>query len=132
MYKRQVPASPFTITFDTAATTDYQVGLDYTVTARTLPSEPVLSSGSVQAVRKRIVQIDAIVNETKDMTINGKQVSFRNFGEGVLDTAIQPFTGIKTSHGILGYSGTGQITISQSVPLPMTLLGLEYRVSVGN
>ena len=127
-----VPASPFTITFDTAATTDYQVGLDYTVTARTLPSEPVLSSGSVQAVRKRIVQIDAIVNETKDMTINGKQVSFRNFGEGVLDTAIQPFTGIKTSHGILGYSGTGQITISQSVPLQMTLLGLEYRVSVGN
>lgn len=127
-----VPASPFTITFDTAATTDYQVGLDYTVTAKTLPSEPVLSSGSVQAVRKRIVQIDAIVNETKDMTINGKQVSFRNFGEGVLDTAIQPFTGIKTSHGILGYSGTGQITISQNAPLPMTLLGLEYRVSVGN
>lgn len=127
-----VPASPYTITFATAATTSYQVGLDYTVTARTMPAEPVLSSGSVQGFKKRIIQVDAIINNTQDMTINGKQVSFRNFGEDVLDTAVQPFTGIKTAHGLLGYSGTGQITISQSVPLAMTVLGLEYRLSVGN
>jgi hypothetical protein len=127
-----VPASPYTITFATAATTSYQVGLDYTVTARTMPAEPVLSSGSVQGFKKRIIQVDAIINDTQDMTINGKQVSFRNFGEDVLDTAVQPFTGIKTAHGLLGYSGTGQITISQSVPLAMTVLGLEYRLSVGN
>jgi len=127
-----VPASPYTITFATAATTSYQVGLDYTVTARTMPAEPVLSSGSVQGFKKRIIQVDAIINDTQDMTINGKQVSFRNFGEDVLDTAVQPFTGTKTAHGLLGYTGTGQITISQSVPLAMTVLGLEYRLSVGN
>jgi hypothetical protein len=121
-----VPASPYTITFATAATTSYQVGLDYTVTARTMPAEPVLSSGSVQGFKKRIIQVDAIINDTQDMTINGKQVSFRNFGE------VQPFTGTKTAHGLLGYTGTGQITISQSVPLAMTVLGLEYRLSVGN
>ena len=97
-----------------------------------MPAEPVLSSGSVQGFKKRIIQVDAIVNDTKDMTINGKQVPFRNFGVDVLDSAIQPFTGIKTTHGLLGYSGTGQITISQSVPLEMTVLGLEYRLSVGN
>ena len=127
-----VPASPYTITFAAAATTSYQVGLDYTVTARTMPAEPVLSSGSVQGFKKRIIQVDAIINDTQDMTINGKQVSFRNFGEDVLDTAVQPFTGTKTAHGLLGYTGTGQITISQSVPLAMTVLGLEYRLSVGN
>jgi hypothetical protein len=127
-----VPASPYTITFATAATTSYQVGLDYTVTARTMPAEPVLSSGSVQGFKKRIIQVDAIINDTQDMTINGKQISFRNFGEDVLDTAVQPFTGTKTAHGLLGYTGTGQITISQSVPLAMTVLGLEYRLSVGN
>ncbi len=127
-----VPATPFTITFETAATSDYQVGLDYTVTARTMPAEPVLTSGTVQAVKKRIVQVDAIVNSTKDLVINGKQISFRNFGEDVLDTAIQPFTGKKTAHGILGYTDTGQITITQNVPLAMNLLGLEYRLSTGN
>ena len=127
-----VPASPYTITFASAATSSYQVGLNYTVTARTMPAEPVLSSGSVQGFKKRIIQVDAIVNSTKDMTINGKQVSFRNFGENVLDSPVEPFTGIKTMHGLLGYSGTGQITISQNVPLEMIVLGLEYRLSVGS
>ena len=127
-----VPASPYTITFATAATSSYEVGLNYTVTARTMPAEPVLASGSVQGFKKRIIQVDAIVNNTQAMTINNKQVSFRAFGENVLDTAVVPFTGIKTVHGLLGYSGTGQITITQTVPLKMIVLGLEYRLSVGN
>jgi hypothetical protein len=127
-----VPASPYTITFASPATSSYQVGLNYTVTARTMPAEPVLSSGSVQGFKKRIIQVDAIVNSTKDMTINGKQISFRNFGEDVLDSPVEPFTGIKTVHGLLGYSGTGQITISQNVLLEMIVLGLEYRLSVGS
>ena len=127
-----VPATPYTITFGSAAATDYQVGLDYTVSVKTMPTEPTLSSGSVQGVRKRIVQVDAIVNETQDLVINGKQISFRNFGPGVLGQSVQPFTGVKTAHGILGYSATGQITLTQTVPLPMTVLGLEYKMSVGN
>jgi hypothetical protein len=127
-----VPAAPYTITFDSAATSDYQVGLDYTVSVKTMPTEPTLSSGSVQGVRKRIVQVDAIVNQTQDLVINGKQISFRNFGPAVLGKSIQPFTGVKTAHGILGYSATGQITLTQTVPLPMTVLGLEYKMSVGN
>ena len=44
---------------------------------------------------------------------------------------IHLFTGIKTVHGLLGFSRTGQITITQTVPLKLTLLGLEYRMSVG-
>lgn len=127
-----VPASPYTVTFDRAATSSYQAGLEYTVLVKTMPTEPTLSSGSVQGVRKRIVQVDAIVHETKDLVINDKQISFRNFGAGVLGQAIQPFTGVKTAHGILGYSATGQITLTQNVPLPMTVLGLEYKLSVGN
>ena len=126
-----VPSTPFTITFASAATSSYQVGLDFTVSAKTMPTEPVLSTGTVQGVKKRIVQIDALLHETKNLTLNGKNIAFRNFGEDVLDSAVQPFTGLKTAHGILGYSATGQITISQSVPLPMTVLGLEYKLSVG-
>jgi hypothetical protein len=118
-----VPASPFTITFATAATSSFQVGLDYTVSAKTMPTEPTLATGSVQGVKKRVVQIDALLHETKNLSLNGKQ--------NVLDTAVQPFTGLKTAHGVLGYSTTGQITITQTVPLPMTVLGLEYKLSVG-
>ncbi len=127
-----VPASPFTITFVKNSLSTFQVGLEYTVQAKTMPTEPVLGSGSVQGVKKRIVQVDALLNETKDLVINGKQISFRNFGVSVLDTPIQAFTGLKTAHGILGYSATGQITLTQNVPLPMTVLGLEYKLSVGS
>jgi len=127
-----VPASPFTVTFDTAATSSYEVGLDFTVSIVTMPTEPRLATGSVQGVKKRIIQIDALVYETQSININGTEISFRNFGEEVLDQPIQEYTGVKTVHGLLGFSDTGQITITQTVPLKMTLLGLEYRMSVGN
>lgn len=127
-----VPASPFTITFGTAASSSYQVGMNYDVTIKTMPAEPKLAAGTVQGVNKRIVQVDAIVHETQNMTINGKLVPFRKFGSGVLGTPVQEFTGTKTVHGLLGFSNTGQITVSQTVPLKMTLLGLEYKMSVGN
>jgi len=127
-----VPASPFTVTFDTAATSSYEVGLDFTVSIVTMPTEPRLSTGSVQGVKKRIIQIDALVYETQSININGTEISFRNFGEAVLDQPIVEYTGVKTVHGLLGFSDTGQITITQTVPLKMTLLGLEYRMSIGN
>jgi len=125
-------SSPYTVAFDSAATSTFEVGLNYDVTIKTMPAEPKLAQGTVQGVKKRIIQIDALVFETQNMTINGKEIPFRNFGENVLDIPVQDFTGTKTAHGFLGFSSTGQITISQSVPLKMTLLGLEYRLSVGN
>lgn len=127
-----VPASPYTITFETASTASFEVGQNYDVTVKTLPAEPKLAQGTIQSKKKRIVQVDAIVHETQNMTINGKLVPFRNLGSNVLDSSVEEFTGTKTLHGVLGFSGTGQITISQSVPLKMTLLGIEYHMSVGN
>ena len=126
--------SPYRVTFISTPTSTRgaEVGLSYSVTVKTMPSEPVLSSGSVQGFKKRIIQVDALVNETQNMTINGQLIAFRNFGEDVLGKAVVPFTGMKTAHGFLGFSQSGQITISQSVPLKMTVLGLEYRLSVGN
>jgi len=32
-------------------------------------------------------------------------------------------------HGILGYSQDAKITVSQNLPLKMTLLGIEYKVA---
>ena len=126
-----VPASPYTITFANAATASYQVGLNFTVTAITMPAEPKLASGSVQGVQKRILQVDALVYQSQSMSINSQVVPFVQFGTEVLDTPIDQFTGTKTVHGLLGFSRTGQITITQTVPLKLTLLGLEYRMSVG-
>jgi hypothetical protein len=127
-----VPGSPYTVTFEAASTTSYEVGLDFDVEIKTMPAEPRLAQGTIQGTKKRILQVDALVYETQNMSINGKEVAFRQFGTGVLDTAVQTFTGTKTVSGMLGFTNTGQITITQTAPQKMTLLGLEYRMSVGN
>ena len=126
-----VPASPYTITFATAATSSHQVGLNFTPEVKTLPVEPNLSSGSLKGFKKRIFEVNAEIFETQAMTIDGKEVPFRNFGADVFGRSVAEFTGIKTLHGILGYTYDGQITIGQDVPLKMTLLGIDYKVSVG-
>ncbi len=126
-----VPASPHTVTFATAATSSHQVGLNFTPEIKTLPVEPNLASGSLKGFKKRIFEVNAELFETQALTINGKLVPFRNFGASVLDSSVQEFTGIKTQHGILGYTYDGQITIGQTVPLKMTLLGIDYKVSAG-
>jgi len=126
-----VPASPYTVTFEQAATASYQVGLNFTPTIKTLPFEPRLSSGPLKGFKKRIFEINAEVFETQAMTINNKEIPFRRFGNEILDDDVPEFTGLKTLHGILGYSYDGQITIGQNVPLKMTVLGIDYKVSTG-
>lgn len=126
-----VAGSPSTVTFAVAATASFQVGLNFTPTMKTLPCEPNLSSGSLRGFKKRIFEINAELFETQAMSINAKEIAFRNFGAGILDDDVAEYTGIKTLNGVLGYSYDGQLTITQSVPLKMTVLGVEYKVSAG-
>ncbi len=63
--------------------------------------------------------------------INNIEVPIRSFDTAsILDADIPDFTGIKVLHGILGYSQDAKITVSQNLPLKMTLLGIEYKVAV--
>lgn len=126
-----VPGTPFTVTFATAAATSHQVGLNFTPEVKTLPVEPNLPSGSLKGFKKRIFEVNAELFETQSLTIDGKLIPFRQFGTGVFGSAVPEYTGIKTLHGILGYTYDGQITIGQEVPLKMTLLGIDYKISVG-
>jgi len=119
------------ITLDREATENYQVGLDYTPIVETMPVEPRLASGSIRSFKKRILEINSEHFQSSAVTINGEQVAFRQFGNDNLDVPIEPFTGIKTSGPLLGFVNEGKITISQSVPLPMTVLALDYKLSTG-
>ena len=120
-----------TVNFDRTYST-WEFGIDFDVEIKTMPVEPRLASGSVFGLKKRIVQVDAPVYKSQNMVINNQPVAFRAFGAGILDAPVAEFTGTKTVRGLLGFSQTSQITVTQSVPLKLTLLGLEYRVSIGN
>ncbi len=118
------------ITFDRASTTSYEVGLPFTVYAKTMPIELKIQTGTRMGFKKRVVEINAIVHNTQHMELNGNPLPFRIFDNPLLDEAVPVFTGIKRVNGVLGYSREQAVEISQSVPLKMTLLGLEYKVAV--
>lgn len=119
------------VTFDRASTSSYEVGLPFSVTVKTMPVEPRLQSGVRIAFKKRIVEVNAILYQTQHLLVNNNLVPIRAFNQpNTLDNPVIPFTGIKQVGGILGWSETAQITVSQNLPLKMTLLGLEYKVNL--
>jgi len=131
--ERTVPASsPFTVSILPAADEDYEVGIDIAVEVRTMPQEPNLPTGSSLGVQKRVLQVDALVKDSQHMSVNGHLVSFQIIGTAVFNNPIPSFTGRKTIHGLLGYTDEGKITVTQSYPLKLNLIAMEYRLSLGN
>lgn len=118
------------VTFDRASTVSYEVGLPFTVYAKTMPVEVRLQTGTRIGFKKRVVEINALVDESQHMVINNNPVPFQNFDNPLLDEPIAEFTGIKSVNGVLGYKQEQFIEVSQNLPLKMTLLGLEYKVAV--
>jgi len=119
------------ITLADPATETYQIGLNFTPNVVTLPAEPRLQSGPIRGFKKRILEINSEHFESQAVTINGEQVAFRQFGNNNLDQEVQPFTGVKRSGPLLGFVNEGKITITQTVPLKMNVLALDYKLSVG-
>ena len=118
------------MTFDRASTVSYEVGLPITVYVKTMPVEIKLQTGSRVSFKKRIVEISAVLEDTQNIVINNQPVAFRLLDNPLLDDPEPTFTGIKRVNGVLGYSREASIEISQSLPLKMTLLGLEYKIAV--
>ena len=131
------------VTTDRVATTYMEIGIEYpsftdtlsgstktTPLVRTMPVETRLPSGPVTGNKKRIVKANLILDNTQNIKINGSEVPMRQLGSDFLDQGITKFTGTKTVGPFLGYDFKGQIEITQSQPMFMTLLNLDYRVSV--
>ena len=118
------------VTFDRSSSTSYEVGLPITVYVKTMPAEIKLQTGSRVSMKKRIVEISAVLNDTQNVVINNQPVSFRLFDNPLLDIAVPSYTGIKRVNGVLGYKREQFIEVSQDLPLKMNLLGLDYRVAV--
>jgi hypothetical protein len=126
----QTVPSGGTITFTNPPSTSSEVGLPIEVNIVTMPVDLKIQTGTRLGFRKRIVEVSAVLLETQNIVINGNLVPIRSLGVGALGSPVPTFTGIKTLHGILGYNQEGKITVTQSAPLKLTLLGLEYKLSV--
>jgi len=119
-----------TVTFVNTPTTSCEVGLPIDVQIVTMPVDLAVASGTRIGFRKRIAQVNALLYKTQNIKINNNLVPIRSLGAGALGSPVPEFTGTKKLYGILGYSNEGKITVTQTAPLKLTLLGLDYRVSV--
>jgi hypothetical protein len=97
---------------------------------KTMPVEIQLQSGSRISYKKRVVEISAVLKDTQEININNQPVTMRILDNPLLDLPVPTFTGIKRVNGVLGYSREQAIEVTQTLPLKMTLLGLDYRVAV--
>ena len=117
------------VTFVNTPTTSSEVGLPIDVEIKTMPIDLRVVGGTRIGFKKRIVEVNALLFETQNIVINDNLVPIRTLGTDALDDEVPEFTGTKVLHGILGYSNEGQITVTQSAPLKLTLLGLEYKIA---
>lgn len=107
--------------------TTAEVGLSFSTIIEMLPISPNIKNASSVNAIKRILKTKLRVKDTVGLKVNGKTVAFRKFGTGVLDTAIEPFTGLKEIRH-LGYGELENFTITSDTPTPFNLLSAESEV----
>lgn len=114
------------------------VGLAFDSTA--VLQHPIMETrdGNSQGGSVSIHKIRAKLLNTVGLTVNGEDVSFRTFGASVLDSAIDPFTGVKDVTGYGWASATDDTddnegattTIAQTQGSPCTILSIIRNLSM--
>ena len=103
-----------------------EVGLDFTTTIKTMPLNMDFDDGPTLTRKKRIVKVTPNVYQSLGISINGDRLIDRNFGLS-LNSPPTAFTGLKEMY-LLGWTDLAQVTITQTDPTPMTILGLAIEV----
>lgn len=106
-----------------------EIGLDYDVTITTMPLNIDFGNGPTLTRKKRFIEATVDVFETLGLVVDGRRVPDRHYDQDLLDSAPEPFTGIKQLY-VHGWTDLAQITITQPDPLPMTIRGLTLEVSL--
>lgn len=128
-----------TVTFATGVTgTDVQCGLDFPEVDSTTGSQVFVESmpididlgggGTTVGKKKRMSEVTAMLYETSHLVINSNSVAIRRIGVDDLDSGVPLRTENLQVKGILGWDDEIQVSVGQTLPLPMTLLGLSYKV----
>ena len=122
------------VTLDRDVTELFEIGLNFNPTVITLPYANPEAAGDVIGKKKRIHEVILNIYETAGIIVNDRFVSFREFGGAgagsPLNTPVSTYTGYKRISGLRGWDYSGQLTITQENPMPMTVLGVTTRVKV--
>ena len=127
-----VTPSAGSATIDRAAEDYCEIGLWFQPIFKDLPVDRRDTTSTTTMGRlMNINEINLRLFETSSMVVNGKNVSFRGFGSGILDVAPPQFTGIKRILGNSGWDLAAQVTITQTNPGKLNILALSKRIIEG-
>jgi len=117
----------------TQATDSIQMGLNYQFEVETLPPElQVNGEGASVGEKRRIIKVSAVLDETLNLRISRIQRSATlNIRQVNDDLSLEPpkITG-RQDFRLLGWDDEGIVNITQTVPLPVTLLGLNVEMEI--
>ena len=106
-----------------------EVGLAYTSTLKTVRPEVAFGGGTLQAMKVRWCEIKVRLLQTLGLTVQGEIIPFRKAGN-LMNAPPPLFTGDKQVQ-VTGWEDQNQITITQTQPLPATVLLITGILDVG-
>lgn len=98
------------------------VGLEYVCTLGLPRPELVVQDGTLQTLRKHIVQASVRLKETMGLQVNGEVVPFRRTTHRMDGAA--PAQDLDIAQHLRGWSQDGAITLTQTLPFPSTILSV--------
>jgi len=113
------------VTFDTPISA-CDIGLLYSPTVHTLPIDATIQGGQLTGHPRKIGKAIVELSSTYNIQINSNDVILTTVSLNT-SSGITSFTGKKEVY-VLGYSLEPNLEISQSVPVPMRILGLTTEV----
>lgn len=106
-----------------------EIGRGFDTQVKLMPAAAQLATGPSQMRRSRLARCRCLVQQSQGLTINGYPMPERYLDVDALDTAPGALTG-QFEVRLAGWGTQLAIDIQQSLPLPMTLLGVEYDMEI--
>lgn len=103
---------------------EVEIGLPYRSVIKLLPIEVSPGTGTSQGSQLSVHDVIVRLKGTLGLTIDGVTIPFRQFGPGILDQQVQPFTGDKRLGRLSNMNDGGVVTITQEQPLPFHVLAV--------
>jgi hypothetical protein len=105
------------------------VGLRYVPTIKMLPAETGTGMGASAGRSKLTGRALVLFHETVGASVNGQSLPFRQFGEDVVGTSVQPFSGWKDVSDFGWGVDSDEIEITQPQSYPFTVLAVVRRIT---
>lgn len=107
-----------------------QVGLDYTSTVRLLTPEMGANEGTAQGNAMGIHEIALRFLDTYACRVNGRDLSFRQFGDSLLDLPPPAFSGLKRLENLGWEMGAAVVEITSDSPLGFHVTAVIRKTTV--